>query len=64
MANIAPPAPRSPIGERVADEHRMKNRVVRVDDVTWNAAKERAARDNLPMADVIRHYLREYAAGA
>ena len=41
----------------------MKNRTVKVDDPTWDAASARAAREGLPIAEVVRHYLREYAAG-
>lgn len=56
---IAPPEPRP-----TAKRDTMKNRVVRVDDDTWDAAVARAKREGLPIADVVRHYLREYGQGA
>ena len=56
---ITAPAPRPS-----SDSDTMKNRVVRVDEETWSAAVKRAKRDGLPIAEVVRHYLKEYGAGA
>lgn len=38
-----------------------RQRVVRVDDETWEAAAERAALERRPVSDVIRVALRAYA---
>ena len=43
---------------------KVRSRVIRVDDPTWDAAVARAAADGISLAAVVRHYLREYGAGA
>lgn len=53
------PAVRPPTTAKIA----MKNRVVRVDDPTWEGAAARAEAEGINLSEVIRHYLREYAAG-
>ena len=40
---------------------RTKNRVVRVSDAVWDAARSRAGRDGDRLSDVIRRALIEYA---
>jgi hypothetical protein len=46
------------------DVEPMRKRVFYCDDPTWDAAMARAAADGVPLAKVLRHYLRGYAAGA
>lgn len=53
-----PPAPRP-----VAAKPAMKNRIYRCDDPTYNEAAARAEAEGINLSEVIRHYLREYAAG-
>lgn len=62
MNDIAPPAPVVP-AEPIDETAPMKNRGVRIDEATWRRAGDRARREGLTVADVIRHYLREYAGG-
>lgn len=54
LTETAPPT------TRATKEDRKKNRVIRVEDELWDAAAEQAARDGIPLAEVIRHYLRAY----
>lgn len=58
MGVKSPPAVSRPEPVRTAP---MKNRMFRCDDATYEAARARAREDGLELAEVIRHYLREYA---
>jgi predicted HicB family RNase H-like nuclease len=40
----------------------MRN--IRVPDELWNAAQERAAREDVTLSQLIRRFLRAYAEGA
>lgn len=39
----------------------MKLRAMKIDDETWDAAMAKAQADGIPLAKVVRHYLRGYA---
>jgi hypothetical protein len=40
-----------------------KNRVVRVEDPTWDAAMRRADAEGVKLSEIVRGWLREYARG-
>lgn len=46
------------------DASPMRARSYRSSDAEYDAAADRAKAEGLHLSDVIRHYLREYAAGA
>lgn len=48
----------------VPDDGRIPLRNIRIPDDVWIAAKERAEREDVPLSQVIRQFLRAYADGA
>lgn len=53
--------PRTGPGTGLGKDAATKNRVVRVSDEVWDAAKTKAARSGETISDVIRRALVEYA---
>lgn len=58
MAQKTLPKIKPPVHEPVTPK---KNRVVKIDDETWDAAMAKAQADGIPLSVVVRHYMRSYA---
>ncbi len=46
--------------EAVSPRPPMKNRIIRVDDATWDAAKARAEAEDLVLAEEVRKFLERF----